>query len=135
MAEHSVVSLQIVLHGRDEGEAGKHRQTGTQNRRSEAERAEVLKTLPWWHLLILLQGIIPCLHSVMQMVGREPHPGQDWRLLSPKKLLALVQPVEGIHRAIVCWELQLVEFGTGLGATQGERRSKARVDHPQLLSS
>jgi hypothetical protein len=72
--------------------------------------ARALETLPRWHALALLEGVVPGLGHSPEMVGGQPRMVRCQRPLAPKELLTMVEPVQRVLRAIVRGELKSVEL-------------------------
>jgi hypothetical protein len=90
-------------------------------RGAKPEEAEVAESLPRRHpALVLLEDVVPCLGGAAEVVGGDPCAVGRQCVLPTDELLALVEPVEGVLRAIVGGEL---EFGIA-----GRRRGRATMN-------
>uniref|UniRef100_M8BM15 Heparan-alpha-glucosaminide N-acetyltransferase n=1 Tax=Aegilops tauschii TaxID=37682 RepID=M8BM15_AEGTA len=91
-------------------------------RRTEAQEAQIAEALPWWHdALVLFEGVIPRLRGSSEMIQGDPGAVGLERALSLEKLVALVEPIQGVDGAVVGRELQL-----------GESRRRLDVDDGQI---
>src|SRR5579859_1264287 len=105
MAQNGIEPLGEVLHCRAEREASKLRKARVPNRRPELEMAELLETFPGWHAGVLFQRVVPRLRRAAQVVGGEPCAIRGQGLLATEELLTVVEPVQGIVRAVIRHEL------------------------------
>jgi hypothetical protein len=105
MAQHRVEAVGVVLDGRRELEASEIHQTRAANGWPELEMAELLEARLGRHPLILLDGEVPCLGRTCQVVRRQPRPVRGEGTLTAEELLTLVDPVQGVDRAVVRREL------------------------------
>jgi hypothetical protein len=122
MAQHRIEAVGVVLDGGGEREASQLRQTRTANGWPELEMAELLEARPGRHPLVLLDGEVPCLGRTCQVIRRQPRPVRGEGTLTAEELLTLVDPVQGVDRAVVRRELQLVEARDGLALVEFQRR-------------
>jgi hypothetical protein len=61
-----------------------------------------MKALPRGHpTLVLLEGVVPRLCGATEVVGGDPRAVGRHGPLPPKKLVTLVEPVQGVDGAIV----------------------------------
>jgi hypothetical protein len=58
----------------------------------------------------VLQGVVPGLRAPAELVGHKPGTVGRRRALAVKELVTLVQPIQRVNSAVVCWELELVEL-------------------------
>jgi hypothetical protein len=69
-----------------------------------------VEALPRRHpALVLFEGIVPRLCGATEVVGGDPRAVGRHGLLPPEKLVALVEPVQGVDGAVVGGKLQLGE--------------------------
>jgi hypothetical protein len=59
MTRHRLETISELLHDGDEGQPAKLRETAPTYRRAKAKAAELLKTIPRRHPLVLLEGVVP----------------------------------------------------------------------------
>lgn len=78
------------------------------NRRPET-KIDVLQVVPIGFALLSFLLKAPLLHHAYEMVGGEPYRICFGRPLPPKKLLAALQPSQGVFLAIERWKLQFVK--------------------------
>jgi hypothetical protein len=65
--------------------------------------AQLLETLPRWHPLALLEGLVPGLGRAVKMIrGQRPQAAEE--------LLTVAELVQRILRAVICSEVQFVEL-------------------------
>src|SRR4051812_45002395 len=76
----------------------------------EPDEAQVVKALPRRHpALVLLEGVVPRLCGATEVVGGDPRAVGRQGSLPPEKLIALIEPVQGVDCAVVRGELQFGE--------------------------
>ena len=71
--------------------------------------ASFLELLPFWHGKIALELYGPELSVIGEVVGCRLDFVSLVRSMSTKKLLIPIQPTKRIDRAIICWEVELVD--------------------------
>jgi hypothetical protein len=106
-----------------------------------------VKAVPWGHAaLVLLEGVIPCLGGAPEVIGGQPSAVRREDTLPTEELLALVEPVEGVLRAVVGGEFELgvawgcrgsaamdVRLSAGRGGDREARGCGVRVGRPLLV--
>ena len=110
MAGHRLEPVGELLDGRVPRQAPQLRRSGAANRRTEALTAQVDEALPRRHALVLLEGVVPRLSQPAEVIGRHPCSVRGRPALSPEKLLAVIEPIQGILRTIICLEVQAVSL-------------------------
>ena len=111
MAGHRLKAVGELLDSRLEWQAPQLRQPSTANWRSEALAAQLDEALPRRHALILLEGVVPGLRQAPEVVRRNPRSVGGRPSLAPEELLAVVEPIQGVFRAVVRCELEAMRLG------------------------
>ena len=102
MARQGLEAVGEVLHRRGEGKAAELRKAAPANRGPKTEEAELAEALPSRHgTLVLLESIVPRLCRAAEVIRGKPGPLRSKCALPAEELVALVEPVEGILRAII----------------------------------
>jgi hypothetical protein len=104
VAEDGIVALRVLVDGGVEREAGQFGQLSALHG-PKAQLAQLAKMLPRWHALILLQRGVPGLRRAAEVVRGEPCVVRRQGALTMEELLAAVEPVEGVHLAVICRKL------------------------------
>jgi hypothetical protein len=117
VAQNCVEAVRVVLDGGVELDTTELSQAGAAHRRPKLKVAQLLEALPRRLALVLHEGEVSRLGRPTQVVGRQPRVIRQRGLLTAEELLAMVEPVQRIVKAIVCRELQLVEARNSLTGT------------------
>jgi hypothetical protein len=100
-----------VLHCGGERQSIELSQAASADRRAKPEKTQLPETVPWRHAtLVLFEGVVPRLGSPPQVIQGQPCPFGGECALTPEKLIALVEPVQGVNGAVVRRELQFGEL-------------------------
>jgi hypothetical protein len=97
--------------------------------------AQLLEPIPVRHPLVLLDGEIPCPGRPSEVVRCQPCPVGGEGALAAEKLLALIELVQRVNRAVVCRELQLVEARGGLARRTSNAAPLADDSVPSLAAA
>ena len=93
--ENDAEPFREVLQRGAEHKPTEFRKSRILDRRFELQMTEFLEALPRRHPGVLLEGVVPRLRRAPEVIGREPRPVGGQRLLAAKKLLTVIEPVQG----------------------------------------